>query len=150
MKKQPIRRFAVLLFIGVAAFCGIHFAMPVPDVTEIEIRSASDGGKYNEIRMRMEEIQRSHKEKGREHVCYENGYVQEKPALFRDRTEIYIPYMAYQMRNAGTVGTPNAGSLIRIEVKEYDEIEEGYFVRVHAATKDSRIEQNARYEALLQ
>ena len=47
-------------------------------------------------------------------------------------------------------GTPNAGSLIRIEVKEYDEIERGYFVAVHATTKDSFIELNARCEALLQ
>ena len=105
MKKQPIRRFAVLLFVGVAVCCGIHFAMPVPDTAEVEIYDSFVSGKYDEIKMRMEEIQRSYEEKGWERVCYETGYVQEKPALFRDRTEIYIPYMAYQMRDVGTAGT---------------------------------------------
>ena len=56
MKKQPIRRFAVLLFVGVAVCCGIHFAMPVPDTAEVEIYDSFVSGKYDEIKMRMEEI----------------------------------------------------------------------------------------------
>lgn len=80
MKKQPIKRFAVLLFVGVAVCCGIHFAMPVPDTAEVEIYDSFVSGKYDEIKMRMGEIQRSYEEKGWERVCYEAGYVQEKPA----------------------------------------------------------------------